>query len=97
MRRILKYFFLSIMFLITLIGVFAPEDPAWIDCSDESDLYKYVYDGWKVDKVMKNYKGEYPRIYLSKNNRIKALNFGSRCYYLEGAELNYEKKGNELF
>ena len=89
MRRILKYFFLSIIFLITLIGVFAPEDPAWIDCSDESDLYKYVYDGWKVDKVMKNYKGEYPRIYLSKNNRIKALNFGSRCYYLEGAELNY--------
>tara|TARA_B100000530_G_scaffold281862_1_gene195588 strand:+ start:222 stop:497 length:276 start_codon:yes stop_codon:yes gene_type:complete len=89
MRRVLKYFFLSIISLITLIVFIVPEDPAWIDCSDESDLYKYVYDGWKVDKVMKNYKGEYPRIYLSKNNRIKALNFGSRCYYLEGAELNY--------
>ena len=91
MRRVLKYFFLSIISLITLIVVFVPEDPAWIDCSDESDLYKYVYDGWKVDKVMKNYKGEYPRIYLSKNDSIKVLNFGSRCYYLEGAELNYER------
>ena len=38
------------------------------------------------------YKGEYPQIFLSKDDRIKALNFGWRCYYLEGAELNYQKK-----
>ena len=37
------------------------------------------------------YKSEYPQIYLSKNDRIKALNFGWRCYYLEGAELNFKK------
>ena len=105
MRRILKYFFLSIISLITLIGVFALEDPAWVECSDENDLYRYVYNGWKVDKVLKNgditytdsgqklfYKGEYPQIYLSKNDRIKALNFGWRCYYIEGAELNYKRK-----
>ena len=89
MRRIFKYFFLSIISLITLIGVFAPEDPAWVECSNENDLYRYVYNGWKVDKVIKDYKGEYPRIWLSKNDRIKALNFGWRCYYLEGAELNF--------
>ena len=53
-------------------------------------LYRYVYNGWKVDKVIKDYKGEYPQIYLSKNDRVKALNFGWRCYYLEGAELNFK-------
>ena len=105
MRKLFKYFFLSIISLITLIVVFVPEDPAWMDCSDESDLYRYVYNGWKVDKVLKNgditytdsgqklfYQGEYPQIYLSKNDRVKALNFGWRCYYLEGAELNYKRK-----
>ena len=104
MRRVLKYFFLSIMSLITLIGVFGPADPAWVECSDKNDLYRYVYNGWKVDKVLKNgditytdtgqklyFKGEYPQIFLSKDDRIKALNFGWRCYYLEGAELNYKK------
>ena len=109
MIKIFKYFFysifLSILIAITLALIFIPEDQAWIDCSDEKDLYRYVYDGWKLDKVLKNgditytvsgqklfYKGEYPQIYLSKNDRIKALNFGWRCYYLEGAELNYQKK-----
>ena len=38
------------------------------------------------------YKGEYPQIFLSKDDRIKALNFGWRCYYLEGAELNYKRR-----
>ena len=92
MRKVFKYFFLSIISLITLIVVIVPEDPAWIDCSDESDLYRYVYNGWKVDKVIKDYKGEYPRIWLSKNDSIKALNFGWRCYYLEGSELSLTKK-----
>ena len=108
MIKIFKYFFysifLSIFIAISLALIFAPEDQAWIDCSDEKDLYRYVYDGWKVDKVLKNgditytdtgqklyHKGEYPQIYLSKNDRIKALNFGWRCYYLEGAELNYKR------
>ena len=97
--------FLSIFIAITLALIFVPEDREWTKCSDEKDLYRYVYDGWKIDKVLKNgditytdtgqklfYKGEYPQIYLSKNDRIKALNFGWRCYYLEGAELNFKKK-----
>ena len=90
MKKIFKYFFL---FLISLFGLIliAPEDREWVKCSDEKDLYRYVYNGWKVDKVIKDYKGEYPRIWLSKNDRIKALNFGWRCYYLEGAELNFKK------
>ena len=91
MKKIFKYFFL---FLISLLGLIliAPEDREWVKCSDEKDLYRYVYDGWKVDKVIKDYKGEYPRIWLSKNDNLKALNFGWRCYYLEGAELNFKKK-----
>ncbi len=91
MKKIFKYFFL---FLISLLGLIliAPEDREWVKCSDEKDLYRYVYNGWKVDKVIKDYKGEYPQIFLSKNDRIKALNFGWRCYYLEGAELNYKRK-----
>ena len=96
MKKILKYFCFSILlsFFISIVLalIFVPEDRAWIKCSDEKDLYRYVYNGWKVDKVIKNYKGEYPQIYLSKNDRIKALNFGWRCYYLEGAELNFKKK-----
>ncbi len=91
MKKIFKYFFL---FLISLLGLIliAPEDREWVKCSDEKDLYRYVYNGWKVDKVIKDYKGEYPQIFLSKNDRIKALNFGWRCYYLEGAELNYKRR-----
>ena len=96
MIKILKYFFFSIFlsFLIAIVLalIFVPEDREWIKCSDEKDLYRYVYNGWKVDKVIKDYKGEYPQIYLSKNDRIKALNFGWRCYYLEGAELNYKRR-----
>ena len=90
MKKIFKYFFLFLIFLFGLILI-APEDREWVKCSDEKDLYRYVYNGWKVDKVIKDYKGEYPRIWLSKNDRIKALNFGWRCYYLEGAELNFNK------
>ena len=98
MIKILKYFFLSIslsfFIAIVLALIFVPEDREWIKCSDEKDLYRYVYNGWKVDKVIKDYKGEYPQIFLSKDNRIKAMNFGWRCYYLESAELNYKK--NEI-
>ena len=90
MKKIFKYFFLFLILLLGLILI-APEDREWVKCSDEKDLYRYVYNGWKVDKVIKDYKGEYPQIFLSKNDRIKALNFGWRCYYLEGAELNYKK------
>ena len=105
MIKTFKYFFYSIFITITLVLIFAPEDREWIKCSDEKDLYRYVYNGWKVDKVLKNgditytdtgqklyFKGEYPQIFLSKDDRIKALNFGWRCYYLEGAELNFRKK-----
>ena len=96
MKKILKIFFLSLFSLIITIAIFFPEDPAWIKCSDEKDLYRYVYDGWKVEKVIKDYKNEYPRIWMSKKGEIKALNFGNRCYHLEGAELNF-KKGNIIF
>ena len=91
MKKIFKYFFLFVISLFSLILI-APEDREWVKCSDEKDLYRYVYNGWKVDKVIKDYKGEYPQIFLSKNDRIKALNFGWRCYYLEGAELNYKRR-----
>ncbi len=91
MKKKLKIIFFSFLSFLLLLIIISGEDPAWVECSDDNDLYSYVYDGWKVDEVMKNYKGEYPRIYLSKNDRIKALNFGWRCYYLEGAELNYKK------
>ena len=91
MKKKLKIIFFSFLSFLFLLIIISDGDPAWVECSDEEDLYRYVYDGWKVDEVMKNYKGEYPRIYLSKNDRIKALNFGWRCYYLEGAELNFRK------
>tara|TARA_Y100001935_G_scaffold174572_1_gene144313 strand:+ start:79 stop:396 length:318 start_codon:yes stop_codon:yes gene_type:complete len=104
MRKFIKYLFLFLASLIILITIFIPDDPAWVDCSDENDLYKYVYDGWKIDKVVKSgdvvlnengvkyfHKNEYPQIWLSKGNRIKALNFGWRCYFLEGPELNFSK------
>ena len=92
MIKTFKYFIYSIFITITLALIFLPEDREWVKCSDEKDLYRYVYNGWKVDKVIKDYKGEYPQIFLSKNDRIKALNFGWRCYYLEGAELNYKRR-----
>ncbi len=57
MIKIFKQFFcsifLSIFIAITLALIFIPEDQAWIDCSNEEDLYRYVYDGWKVEKVLK--------------------------------------------
>ena len=96
MKKILKIFFLFSLSLITLIVIISPDDPAWIKCSDEKDLYRYVYDGWKVQKIVKDYKGKYPRIWMTKDRKAKALNFGSRCYYLEGAELNF-KNGNIIF
>ena len=100
MKKILKYFFL---FLISLLGLIliASEDREWVKCSDEKDLYRYVYNGWKVDKVLKYgdithsdtgqklyYKGIDPQIYLSKDNKIKILNFGWRCWFEQGAENN---------
>ena len=108
MIKILKYFFFSIFLsffiAIVLALIFAPEDREWVKCSDEKDLYRYVYDGWKVDKVLKDgdiiyaytgqkfyYKGEYPKIFLSKDDSIKALNFGWRCWFEMGAENNYTK------
>lgn len=102
-----KWFFYSIfifVFFVISIGVLIGEDKAWVDCSNEDDLYRYVTEGWKVEKVLKNgdqnigmdgtkyiYKHEYPQIWLFKGDKIKALNFGSRCYFLEGPELNFTK------
>ena len=101
----IKDLLMFIFFLIILIITFVPEDNEWVDCSDEKDLYRYVSHGWKVDKVLKKgdmtysrnglelyYMGEEPQIFLSKKNKIKILNFGWRCYYLEGSELSLTKK-----
>ena len=101
----IKEILMFIFFLIILIIIFVPEDKEWVDCSDEKDLYRYVSNGWKVDKVLKKgdmtysrnglklyYMGEEPQIFLSKKNKIKILNFGWRCYYLEGSELSLTKK-----
>ena len=101
----IKDLLMFIFFLIILIIIFVPEDKEWVDCSDEKDLYRYVSNGWKVDKVLKKgnmtygsnglelyYMGEEPQIFLSKKNKIKILNFGWRCYYLEGSELSLTKK-----
>ena len=44
MIKILKYSILSIFSLIMLLITFLPEDPAWVDCSDEKDLYNYIIE-----------------------------------------------------
>jgi hypothetical protein len=105
MKKVFKYLIVSVFSILTLIIIVSPNDPAWVACSDEKDLYRYVYEGWKVDKVLKSgditytdtgqkmfHVGADPQIYLIKDDKIKVLNFGWRCYYLEGAELNYKKK-----
>ena len=107
MKKILKYSILFTFALTILLMTFGPEDPAWVDCSDEKDLYRYIKDGWKVDKILKNgditytdsgqkmfYISEDPQIYLIKNNKIKVLNFGWRCWFEQGAELNYKSIKN---
>ena len=108
--RILIYIFSSLFIFIIIISLLIGEDKAWVDCSNEEDLYRYVNEGWKVDKVLKDgdinfgrdgikyyYKNEYPQIWLSKDNKIKALNFGWRCYFLEGPELNFTKTNYQTY
>ena len=103
MKKVFKYLIVSVFSLLTLIIIVSPNDPAWVNCSNEKDLYRYVNDGWKVDKVLKNgditytdagqklfYVSEDPQIYLIKNNKIKVLNFGWRCWFEMGPELNYK-------
>ena len=103
--KVLKKIFLSLFLLFFLTLILMSEDSEWVKCSNEKDLYRYVYEGWKVDKVLKNgditftksgqplyYKGIEPQIYLSKKDNIKVLNFGWRCYHLESSELNYKKE-----
>ena len=98
-----RIFFILILGFVFLVD-FLPEDKAWVACSNEKDLYRYVHQGWKVDKVVKKgdltlsdkgeklyYKAEGPQIYLSKDERIKVLNFGWRCWFEMGSELNYKK------
>jgi len=104
-----KIIFFIVFFFITF-SFFAIDfrDPAYVDCSNEEDLYRYVTGGWKVEKVLhkgdfvKEYKGfkyyygkDEPQIILFKEDKIKALNFGYSCSVLEGAELNYSRKKYE--
>ena len=102
---------ISILFIfIITISLLIGEDKAWVDCSNENDLYRYVNEGWKVDKVLKDgdinfgrdgtkyfYKNEYPQIWISKGNQIKALNFGWRCYFLEGPEFNFTRTNYQSY
>ena len=37
------------------------------------------------------YAAEDPQIYLSKDDKVKVLNFGWRCWYEMGPELNYKR------
>lgn len=104
MFRVLKLLIISLIFLLTISLFFAPSDPAWVKCSDEKDLYQYVSKGWNVDKILRNgdisysdtghklyYLSDEPQIYLIKGNNIKVLNFGWRCWFEQGPELNYLK------
>ena len=52
--RILIYIFSSLFIFIITISLLIGEDKAWVDCSNEKDLYRYVNEGWKVDKVLKD-------------------------------------------
>ena len=102
---------ISILFIfIITISLLIGEDKAWVDCSNKDDLYRHINEDWKVDKVVKNgdvvlnkngikyfHKNEYPRIWLSKGNKVKALNFGWRCYFLEGPELNFTKTNYQTY
>ena len=95
---------LALLLGFAILAIFLPEDKAWVDCSNEKDLYMYVYQGWKVDEVIKKgdltlsdtgktlyYAAEDPQIYLSKDDKVKVLNFGWRCWYEMGPELNYKR------
>ena len=97
-------------FLVIIFKIF-PEDPFWVNCSNEKDLYKYISDGWKIEKVHKKgdivgivgdikyyYNSNDPQIILFKDNKIKGLNFGWRCSYLGGSEFNISRqKFEKLF
>ena len=46
---------ISILFIfIITISLLIGEDKAWVDCSNKDDLYRYINEDWKVDKVVKN-------------------------------------------
>ena len=105
MKKISLYFTISFIFLLILINKFFHEDPFWVDCSNEKDLYEYISDGWKVEKIHKKgdivqivgkvkhyYNSNDPQIILFKDNKIKGLNFGWRCSYLEGPEFNISRE-----
>ena len=104
MFKVLKLLIFSLIFSLTICLFFAPSDPAWVKCSDEKDLYRYVSEGWNVDKILRNrdisysdtghklfYLSDEPQIYLTKGNNIKVLNFGWRCWFEQGAENNFLK------
>ena len=104
MFKTLKLLLISLIFSLIVALFFIHSDSAWVECSDEKDLYGYVSKGWNVDKILRNgdisysdtdhklyYLSDEPQIYLSKGNNIKVLNFGWRCWFEQGPELNYLK------
>ena len=105
MKKLFFYFIIFSFLIIASISKIFPEDPFWVDCSDEKDLYKYVAKGWKVERVHRkgdiiriigdtkyHYIGEEPQIILFKDKKIKGLNFGWRCSHLEGPEFNISRE-----
>ena len=111
MKKFFLYLIVFISFFLVIIFKIFPEDPFWVNCSNEKDLYKYISDGWKIEKVHKKgdivrivgnikyyYNSNDPQIILFKDNKIKGLNFGWRCSYLEGSEFNISRqKFEKLF
>ena len=105
MKKLSLYLIISFVVFLNLIDKFFHEDPFWVDCSNEKDLYEYVSDGWRIKKIYKKgdivqivgevkyyYNSNNPQIILFKDNKIKGLNFGWRCSYLEGSEFNISRE-----
>ena len=111
MKKFFLYLMVFISFFLVIIFKIFTEDPFWVNWSNEKDLYKYISDGWKIEKVHKKgdivrivgnikyyYNSNDPQIILFKDNKIKGLNFGWRCSYLEGSEFNISRqKFEKLF
>ncbi len=52
MKNWFLYPFSVLFVFIITISILIGEDKAWVDCSNEDDLYRYINEDWKVDKVI---------------------------------------------
>ena len=56
MKNWFLYPFSVLFVFIITISILIGEDKAWVDCSNEDDLYRYINEDWKVDKQNKSIK-----------------------------------------